>query len=145
MLCQHLRKLGCTAPVAITEWAATDDLLTYGGSAVEGLFFYHTFDRNYPSERYESFRHHFLRRFGREPNYAAVHAYDAARILLMAIAEKGPRTDLRQAIAKMRFFEGVQGRISLPEAGDVGRDLFLVTVKGVLSGLWNRNTGPHGE
>lgn len=129
MLCQYLRRAGCNVPVAATELAASDELMAYGGSAVEGLFFYHSYDRYYPSERYESFRLRFRRRFGREPTFAAVHAYDAARILLTAIAEKHPKTDIRQALSEMRFFEGVQGRIAISGSGDVHRELFLSTVR----------------
>lgn len=129
MICQYLRRASCTVPVATTELAASDELIAYGGSAVEGVFFYHSFDRYYPSERYETFRQRFRRRFGREPTFAAVHSYDAARILLTAIAEKLPRTDMRQAISAMHFFEGVQGRIAISETGDVRRELFLSTVR----------------
>jgi len=129
MLCQYLKRAGCNVPVAATELAASDELVAYGGSAVEGLFFYHSFDRYYPSERYESFRLRFRRRFGRESTFAAVHAYDAARILLTAIAEKHPKTDIRQALSEMRFFEGVQGRIAISGTGDVHRELFLSTVR----------------
>lgn len=129
MLCQYLKRAGCNMPVAGTELAASDELLAYGGSAVEGLFFYHSFDRYYPSERYETFRQRFRRRFGREPNFAAVHAYDATRVLLTAIAEKLPRTNMRQAVSAMHFFEGVQGRIAISETGDVRRELFLSTVR----------------
>lgn len=136
MACQYLRQAGLQVPVATTERAAGDDLIAYGGSAVEGLFFYHTFDRNYPSERYESFRQRFRRRFGHQPGFAAVHAYDSARIILTAIAEKQPRTDLRVALSEIRYFEGVQGRIAISEAGDVRRELFLVTVRnGVLRAM----------
>jgi branched-chain amino acid transport system substrate-binding protein len=129
LICQYLKKAGCNVPMATTELAANGDLLAYGGSAIEGLFFYHTFDRYYPSERYETFRYRFRRRFGHEPNYAAVHAYDAARVLLTAIAEKQPRTELRHALAEMHYFEGVQARFAISETGDVRRELFLVTVR----------------
>jgi branched-chain amino acid transport system substrate-binding protein len=129
MVCQYLKRAGCRVPLATTEHAANEDLLNYGGAAVEGLFFYHTFDRHYPSERYVSFRQRFRRRFGREPGFVAVHAYDAARVVLTAIAEKQPRTELRHAISEMHFFEGVQGRFAISEAGDVRRELFLVTIR----------------
>ena len=129
MLCQYLRQAGCNVPLFTTELAASDGLVAYGGAAVEGLFFYESIDRYYPSERYESFRQRFRRRFGQEPTFAAVHAYDAARILLTAIAEKRPETDMRRAMSGMRFFEGVQGRIAISGMGDVERELFPCTVR----------------
>lgn len=129
ILAQHIRARGSQVPIATTESAGTDTLLKTGGSAVEGLFFFQTFDRTYPSERYQAFRHRFRDRFGREPDHAAVHAYDCTRILLVAASETSPNTPLSSLLRQTRSFEGLQGRIVFTETGDARRELFLVTVR----------------
>jgi branched-chain amino acid transport system substrate-binding protein len=131
MVCQQLRKLNSRIPVCTGEWAATDDILSSGGSSVEGVFFFNTFDRGYAGERYRAFHRRFLKRFGYEPGFASVHAYDAARILLMAISspQYQGRADLKPVLLTIRSFEGLQGRISFDDSGDVRRELYLTCIR----------------
>ena len=130
MICQQLRKLNSKVPVCTSEWAATDDLVSYGGSSMEGTFFFNTFDRSYAGERYRAFHRRFAKCFGYDPGFASVHAYDAARILLMAISspQYQGRADLKPVLLTIRSFEGLQGRISFDDTGDVS-ELYLTCVR----------------
>ena len=129
ILCQQIRRLNPTVAICMSEWSATADIFTFGGSAVQGCFFLHSFDPDYPAERYQTFRQRFSTRFGYEPGYASIHAYDSARILLDALSSGATRKDMRQTLAKVQSFEGLQGSITFDEYGDVRRELFLMTIR----------------
>jgi branched-chain amino acid transport system substrate-binding protein len=129
MLCQQLRKIGCKLPVATTESPATADLFITGSSAVEGVVLLQTIDSGFPSERFRLFSERYRSRFGRDCDFAAVHAYDAARILLRAMVQASNAAELRQALSSMRFFDGVQGRMRFDENGDVRRELYIVQAR----------------
>lgn len=129
MFCQQMRKLDPTIPLCTSEWAATQDLIVCGGRSVEGLVLFNSFDRSYPADRYQAFCRRFTARFGYPPGFASVHAYDSARILLMALAEDATRMTMKQKLSEIGSFEGLQGRISFDSTGDIRRELFLVTVR----------------
>jgi branched-chain amino acid transport system substrate-binding protein len=131
LICQHLRRFGYAGPVLTSEWSATDDLLTHGGAAVEGLSFLHTFDRDGRTPRYLTFRDAFRQRFNEEPGFAAVHAYDATRIVIEALRRGArDRAGLRRLILEQGTFRGLQVDLAIDRFGDVQRRLFMMTVHG---------------
>jgi branched-chain amino acid transport system substrate-binding protein len=131
MLCQQFSKIGYYPLVVTGEWSVTPDILSFGGHTVEGLRFFHTFDRGSTQEAYISFRDRFEDRFHYEPGFAAVHGYDAMRVVLWAL-EQGPDGDasaLKRAILKRASFQGLQTDFRFDETGDVSREHFLLTIQ----------------
>ncbi len=128
MLCQQLRKLGDRRPVAAGEWSASEELIQYGGQAVEGLILKHTFDRDSQAPAYLRFREAFVARFGYAPGFAAAHSYDATRILLEALSKNADPSRLRETILGIGTFEGLQRSITFDSFGDVRRLQFSATV-----------------
>lgn len=126
---QHLRMNGCNLPVILSECSTADDLVLYGGQAVEGVTMFTTIDRHRPSNGFRDFADRFRRRFNYAPGFAAVHGYEAARVVLLAITEASDPADVRRAMAAMHSFEGLQGRIAFGESGDTRRELFVVQVR----------------
>ncbi|NNG00687.1 MAG: ABC transporter substrate-binding protein [Desulfobacteraceae bacterium] len=129
MLLQQLHKLGSNTQVVSSDWSATDELVHFGGSAAEGLFFMHTLDANSTAPRYLAFSQNFYDRFGRKPGFAACHAYDAAQILFAALEKDPDAAVIRETIHDIGTFNGLQGLIRFDESGDVIRDHFPVRVK----------------
>lgn len=130
ILCQQFAKLGRKVPVVVSEWSATEDLLRYGGRAVEGLRLLHTFDPANLSPRYVAFRKAFAERFGHEPGFAAVHSYDATRMVIEALGRNPDPSALGKTILEIGTFHGLQGDFSLDAWGDVRRTFFLTEVRG---------------
>ncbi|HBZ54366.1 MAG TPA: amino acid ABC transporter substrate-binding protein [Syntrophobacteraceae bacterium] len=130
MFCQQLHKLGCHASVYLAGWAMTDEFLRTGGPAVEGVVFNHVFDQNNQSPTYLKFKQEFLHRFGREPDFAATYSFQAARVLLEALAKVDvPEPQkLKDAIIKQETFQGVQGDFTIDRFGDAQCKRFNVTV-----------------
>ncbi|WP_243371903.1 ABC transporter substrate-binding protein [Geotalea sp. SG265] len=129
MICQHLRRAGSRIPVVVSEWATTDDLLSQGGRAVEGITFFQTFDRNSTNPAYLAFRRNYRERFRRDPTFAAVHAYDAARVVFTALARDSDPKKLKSTILSIVHFDGLQDQIVIDRFGDPKESPFLMVVK----------------
>lgn len=129
LFCQRLRLAGSDLPVITSEWSTTEDLLQYGGAAVEGLRFLSTFDRDHPALPYRAFRDAFRARFGYAAGFASTHAYDAARLLFAALERtRGEPAALRSTLAGFTF-AGVQSEIRLDRFGDAVREHVPMTVR----------------
>jgi len=130
MICQHIRMAGSKAPLISSGWAMTDDLLRHGGHAVEGILFSHLINTGSTRPSYLKFKADFRRRFGREPDFGAINAYDAAQVLFKALKKNGSSADsLKSNILKQKIFHGLQGDLHIDKYGDPQRKRFLITVK----------------
>jgi branched-chain amino acid transport system substrate-binding protein len=122
ILCQQLCKQGKRMQVVGSDWSMTSDIVEFGGKSVEGLFAMHTVDRSSEEPSYQRFKEAFVERFGRDPDFASVHAYDSARVLLKALERNTDPSRLRKTIREIGAFEGLQTEISFDEFGDVIRE-----------------------
>lgn len=128
LLAQLLRKQGSALPLLAAEWAATDQLLALGGRSVEKLEVAQYFDPNSSQAAYAGFVQAFKVRFGRQPGFAEVAGFDAARVMLHALAEQGSGESLKQVLLRIKQFEGVQQSIVFDPQGDSSRPLFMTQV-----------------
>lgn len=119
LLCQQIRKIDSQIPVTLSDWGATERLLELGGKAVEGITVVQTFDRHNPSPRYRAFRDAFVQRYGREPGFPGVHAYDAVRVVLEALRHREDGGSLKETVRSARGFQGLQRTIEFDAFGDV--------------------------
>jgi len=130
MLCQQLRKLDQRVPIITSEWAATERLLELGGKAVEGITVAQNFDRNSTAPRYRRFHQAYRERFHREPGFGGVIAFDAANVLLDALAQRQEGRSIKETILAIRRFEGVQEPLVFNEFGEVTRGLLITVARG---------------
>lgn len=129
LICQHLRRAGAKLPIIAGGWAMTDDFIDHGGPAVEGVVFSHLLEKESRHERFVRFRRQFADRFREEPNFAAGHGYEAARILFQALAENDDPASLKATILRQKAFPGIQGDFAMDRYGDPVRGRFLIVVK----------------
>jgi len=128
LLAQLVRKQGSPVSLSAAEWAATDQMLAMGGRSVEQLVVAQYFDPNSRQATYSTFVQQFKERFGRLPGFAEVAGFDAATVMLRALAEQGSGETLKQALLRIRQFEGLQQPVSFDAAGDAPRPLFVTRV-----------------
>jgi len=106
-------------------------LLEQAKTAAEGaVFTVPAFDPDNPSSAGREFTANFQTEYGEKPDVWAAQAYDAAEIIAAALktgATTGP--DIRNEIAKTNDFDGVSGRTSFDENGDVQKPLRFMTVR----------------
>ncbi len=128
---QQLRKLNQEIPVISSTWAMTDDFLQYSGPAGEGVFFAHPLKVGNQDEEYLAFVDAYSARFGNQPSFSATFGYEAAQVLLEALASTDNHSSqaLKDYIIEKRTFHGLQGDFAIDRFGDAVRDVFLITVK----------------
>lgn len=108
----------------------TDKLVELGGESVEGAVFVDTFFPGSERPKTAEFVKRFNKRYGYIPGTIEAEAYDATMMLLMAISE-GPvyRSGLKDALKKMKGYEGVCGLITFDRDGEAEKELFILTIK----------------
>lgn len=129
LLCQQIRKLGSRVPIISSEWAATERLVELGGKAVEGVIMAQNFDRNSTAPRYRAFHQAYRDRFHREPGFGGVIAFDAANVVLDALAQRREGRSVKETVLAARRFEGVEEPMLFNEFGEVKRRLFITVVR----------------
>lgn len=129
MICQQLRKMEKQVHVAAAEWASTERLIDLGGAAVEGIIVSQFFDRERDDPVFNDFGKAYRDRFGEEPGFAAVNAYDAASVLMEAVGRKKDGESLKEAILRIGTFTGVQGPVVINRYGDADRETYITTIR----------------
>lgn len=103
------------------------DLMREAGEALEGAFFADHWAPDAPLPVSQAFVSKFRDRYQREPGTPAALGYDAAKILAGAIgrASSSSPDAIRDAIEETRGYSGVTGTISINEAREVEKPLFV--------------------
>lgn len=129
LLIQQIRKLDPRLPLATSEWAATEKLIELGGTAVNGVVMAQFFDRQSQHPYYLDFKSAFVKRFGHEPGFAELAAYDAAQVALQALAQRQGNETLKQAILRIGRFRGGQGEVHIDRFGDAQRENHITRIE----------------
>ena len=127
-ICKHIRKSDKKINIGTSEWAATEGLTRMGGEAVEGIYATQFIDRNSTLPQYVKFRSDYIKRFGREPGFGGVMAYEATNVVLDVMAKGTSSADMPDKILSIGEFKGLQGKIRFNEAGDADRSSYITTI-----------------
>lgn len=128
LLTQLVRRRAPGIAIVAAEWAATERYIQLAGKAADGVFMAQFYDRNSKLPEFQTFRMRYRDRFGEEPGFAGVAAYDAATVVLHSLKAQTGKS-LREAILAVRRFEGVQGSIEFDPNGNADRHVFLTRVE----------------
>lgn len=129
-ICQQIRKADPTMPIAMSEWGSTERFVELAGSAAENVYISQFLDRNDPSPRYQRFRQAYQQRFGQEPGFAGLAAYDAASVVLAALERQSAGESLKNALLRLGDFQGGQQRFGFDRFGDADRPNYLSVIRG---------------
>ena len=119
MICQQLTKLGAEPPRYATGWSYSDDLVQFGGKSVEGLTIIQSADPQDPGPAMREFVKSYENRFRTTPNFPAMHAYDATRMVLTAMQESTDPETVRSLLLGMQDFRGLQSDLALDRFGEL--------------------------
>lgn len=129
-LAQQARRQAPELPIAATEWAATEQLIEFGGEVVEGLVIAQNYDHEDQSEKFREFSDGYFKRFQRLPGYSSVSAYDAAVVVLGALSIQQKGESLKSAALRHGPFDGLQQKIVFDANGDTVRKVFFTEIRG---------------
>jgi branched-chain amino acid transport system substrate-binding protein len=131
LICKQARDLGLTIPLFGTDGWESADLISIGGSAVEGCYLVTHYSPENQSPLVAAFNANFLKRWGMPSNALCALGYDSAMMLVDAIKRagttEGPK--LRDAIAVTKNFPGTAGTITLDVNRNPTKSAVILTVK----------------
>jgi branched-chain amino acid transport system substrate-binding protein len=114
LLARQAKELGLDAPLVGGDGWDSPRLYEIGGQALAGDFFSTHFSADDPDPQVQRFVADYRRLFGSTPDSFAANSYDAARIMLAAIARAPTleRTAIRDSLAATHDFPGVTGVVT---------------------------------
>lgn len=129
---QQARRLGLTCPIIGSDSWGSEELLKLGGPDLEGSFFSTHYAPDIATEKARKFIRDYQERYGKTPDDVAALTYDAGSLILAALAQAGTpdRQKLRDALASIREFEGVTGKMSFKGSGDPIKSAVILQIKG---------------
>ncbi len=115
--------------LAVSGWASSSDLISYGGKAVEGAIMAQSYNFMDDSPAFLAFKERFQENFGRTPSFGAAHAYEAVHYLKAALTLRKKGELLKEALKRVKEIQGVQRKIQFDETGDAHRPVFIQTIR----------------
>ncbi|MBF0474766.1 MAG: penicillin-binding protein activator [Deltaproteobacteria bacterium] len=99
---------------------------------IKGVIFPDAFFKDSPKPAVRTFMEEYFQAYGAEPDVLAAFGYDTIKILQQVFKDINIKTreDLREAMYRLRNFDGVTGVTSFNPGGDVEKSLFILTVDG---------------
>ncbi|HPO49427.1 MAG TPA: ABC transporter substrate-binding protein [Spirochaetota bacterium] len=126
-IAQLLRVQGIVKPLYLSGWAASKDLVLYGGKSVEGAVFIH--QANEELESLKSFREEYMTHYGDYPNFGAIQTYEAFQLVIEVLKNGGTtKESFYREIKKIDKFQSIAGEIKIDKYGDAIRDLYIKKV-----------------
>ena len=130
MICQHLRKAGSGMLIFTSSWPVTTEFIKLAGNYANGVVMSSPFNDQDKTAAFVDFQKKFAARFGYAPNYAAVHSYEAIRLIADSLATNPDPKQLKQTILQKKTFAGLTGPFSFDGFGDTIRGNYLLSVRG---------------
>jgi branched-chain amino acid transport system substrate-binding protein len=143
LIVRQAKTAGLTMPVVGSNSWAGGDLIGKCGSDCNGLFFSGNYAPGNAKGLNKTFVEAYTKAYGVNPDEPAALTWDAARLLLQAIKNTGglsgnlvaDRVAVKEALAKVKDFEGVTGKIGFDGNGDPNKCAVVVKIddKGVFT------------
>jgi len=120
-LLRQMRETGIKIPVLSCIMFEISDIAKVAGKAAEGVIYaYPSYDPEKGNEITLKFAKKFKEKYGTLPDPEAAFSYDAVKILALAMKRGGfTSEDIKNALYKIKGYNGVTGKTSFDENGDV--------------------------
>lgn len=126
------REMGLKLQFLASNAIVSPDLFTIAGDAAEGLIYSEpAYDPHGMDEPTRIFEDLYVRTFGVHSEMFAANAYDALRIVVLAIDKGGYNGDgIRDQLYKVKDFPGVSGKTTFDDNGNVQKPIAIRQVRG---------------
>jgi len=131
LVLSQARQLGLKAAFLGGDGFDSPKLVEIAGEAAEGALFSNHYSKDDPNPVVQTFVRNFEAKYGEAPDALAACAYDAIRIVAQAIEAAGSpdRAALREALAQVKDFDGVTGKITIDENRNAQKSATILTIK----------------
>jgi branched-chain amino acid transport system substrate-binding protein len=130
LLARQARSLGLQVPLVGGDGWDSPRLVQIGGQAVAGGYFTTHFSAEDPDPQVQRFVADYRRLYGSAPDSFAATAYDAARIVLAAVA-RAPSLEhaaIRDSLAATHDFQGVTGAVTFNAERNAVKPIVVVRI-----------------
>lgn len=129
LLIKQARELKINADFFCSDAIQDPKLIEIAGKAVEGIIYPHAKTPDLTNPIVKKFQTKYKDNFGKEYGPTSDTAYDAFRLLITAINEKGYNSSLvKDYLLNVVGFDGASGKIAFDENGDVLKEMEIKTV-----------------
>lgn len=128
LLTQHIRLLNRDVKIMVAIWAMSDELITFGGAAIEGMVSFSLRDTENPTESYKIFNAQYIEQFGKDGSSDADLGYETAIVLFDALSRVTEGVSLKEALINRRY-SVLHEDIFLNQYGDPNREYHVLTVR----------------
>ncbi|MDR3348626.1 MAG: ABC transporter substrate-binding protein [Acidaminococcales bacterium] len=130
LIAKQAKNIGLNAPIMGVDAIYSNALIDLGGKSVEGVLLPGFFHEGTDNPVAQKFIKAYKAKYKQDPATYAAYGYDAAKIVLDAIANAGTdRKAIRDYIAKVKGFQGATGINTFDENGDVMKDPLRLVIK----------------
>jgi branched-chain amino acid transport system substrate-binding protein len=131
LILSQARQLGLKATFVGGDGWDSPKLVEIAGKAAEGGYFSNHYSKDDPNPVVQAFVTNFQAKYNEVPDALAACAYDAIRIVAQAIesAATPDRAGLRDALAQVKDFDGVTGKITIDENRNAQKSATVLTIK----------------
>ena len=143
LIVRQAKTMGLTMPIVGSNSWAGGDLIGQCGNDCNGLFFTGNYAPGNAKGLNKEFVETYTKAYGSNPDEPAALTWDAVRLLIQAIKNTGQmsgdlvqdRKAVREALGKVKDFDGASGTISFAKTGDPSKCAVIVKIdeKGVLT------------
>ncbi|MBM4275958.1 MAG: ABC transporter substrate-binding protein [Deltaproteobacteria bacterium] len=128
---QQARRLGLTIPIIGSDSWGSEELLRLGAQDLEGSYFSTHYAPDIATETAQKFIKEYELKYGKKPDDVAALTYDAGKLLCAAISQAGSldRKKVRDALASIKEFEGVTGKMKFSGTGDPVKSAVILQIK----------------
>ena len=129
---KQARNQGLSCAIIGSDSWGSQELLTLGGSDLEGAFFSTHYASDIATPKAQQFIQAFEAKYGKKPDDVAALTYDAGQLLCNVITQSGSldRTKVRDTLAQVKEFEGVTGKMTFKGGGDPSKSAVILQVSG---------------
>lgn len=113
------------------SWTQTNDLLTHGGEAVEGMILIAVFKSDKNKHEVKSFKSQYESRYGKEASFPSILGYTAVSVLIKGLenSESLSPIEVKKTILKKSPYQILDSPININSFGDALGNYSLVKVK----------------
>lgn len=130
---QQAHKLGITVPFLGSDNWSSPELVKLSGPDAEGATFCNHYSPEARVDAVAKFVTQYRNKYGQTPDDVAALTYDSFKLLAKALsgAARPDREAIRDALSKIREFEGVTGKMTFQEgSGDPVKSAVMMKVEG---------------
>lgn len=136
LIVKKAREMGMNQPILANNGFNSPAYIQQAGESANGTLVATPWNAESKSEKAQKFRKAFVAKYGHEPDQFAAQAYDAMYVMHQAAEQSGTTTDrkkFRDALSKIKDFEGATGKFQFDDHRDPKMDLSIMEAK---DGKW---------